>query len=148
MPRRKDRLTAQQRSANMRAIRAFGTAPEKQVETWLRQLRVSYRKHDHHLPGRPDFVFPRRRKVVLVHGDFWHGWQFPRWASRLSNAYWKPKIERNRRYDRRNRRLLREAGWSVLIIWEHQIRENPDAVVSRLRLFLETDEVSKSTCSR
>ena len=139
MPSLKDRLTPERRSANMRAIRAFGSGPEQVVETWIRRLRLGYEKHDHRLPGRPDFVFPRRRKIIMVHGDFWHGWQFPRWKDRLSKAYWKPKIERNRRYDRRNRRRLRRAGWRVLVIWEHQIRANPDATFSKVRSFLETD---------
>lgn len=133
---RKDRLTAEQRSDNMRAIKAFGTKPERVVELWIRRLRIHHRKHDHNLPGRPDFVFDRYRKIVLVHGDFWHGWRFPVWEKRLPKKYWRAKIERNRRNDYRNRRHLRRLGWRVLILWEHQIRNAPVATFERLRAFL------------
>lgn len=137
--RRRDRLTKEQRSANMRAIRAFGTKPELIVENWIRRLRISFERHDHSLPGRPDFVFPRRRKVVLVHGDFWHGWRFPLWAKRLEQRYWRAKIERNRRYDRLNRRALRRRGWRVLVIWEHQIRKKPYETCLKLKDFLRAE---------
>ena len=133
---RKDRLTVEQRSLNMRAIRAFGTKPECVVETWIRKLRIDHRKHDHDLPGRPDFVLPRLRKIVLVHGDFWHGWRLPAWRKRLPKDYWREKIERNRKIDIRNRRQLRRLGWKVLILWEHQIRKAPDDTFARLRTFL------------
>lgn len=133
---RKDRLTAEQRSENMRAIKAFGTKPERVVELWFRKLRLRYRKHDHNLPGRPDFVFGRLRKIVLVHGDFWHGWRFPFWKARLPKGYWRAKIERNRTNDLQNRRRLRKLGWEVLVIWEHQIRNAPGTTFGRLGAFL------------
>jgi len=133
---RKDRLTVKQRSENMRAIKAFGTKPECIVELWIRKLRFHHRKHDHKLPGRPDFIFPRRMKIVLVHGDFWHGWRFPAWKERLPKAYWRAKIERNRKNDIRNRRNLRRQGWKVLILWEHQICKAPGAAFEKLRAFL------------
>jgi DNA mismatch endonuclease (patch repair protein) len=133
---RKDRLSVEQRSENMRAIKAFGTKPERVVELWIRKLGLHHRKHDHNLPGRPDFVFGRLRKIVLVHGDFWHGWRFPAWEDRLPKEYWRSKIERNRRNDLRNRRRLRKLGWQVLILWEHQVRKAPDIAFERLRRFL------------
>jgi DNA mismatch endonuclease (patch repair protein) len=136
VPARKDRLTVEQRSENMRAIRAFGTKPERLVEFWIQRLKVHHKKHDHRLPGRPDFVFPRHRKIVLVHGDFWHGWRFPAWKNRMPKKYWRAKIERNRKNDLRNRRYLRRLGWEVLILWEHQIRKDPGATLERLCAFL------------
>jgi DNA mismatch endonuclease (patch repair protein) len=120
----------------MRAIKAFGTKPEHVVEQWIRKLKISCTMHDHKLPGRPDFVFRRRNKVVLVHGDFWHGWRYPSWKGRLPKTYWRDKIERNRRNDVLNRRRLRRLGWSVLILWEHQIRRAPEAAFEKLQAFL------------
>lgn len=133
---RKDRLTVAQRRENMRAIKAFGTKPERVAELWFQKLRLRYKKHDHDLPGRPDFVFGRRRKIILVHGDFWHGWRFPAWKMRLPKVYWRAKIERNRTNDRRILHHLRKLGWEVLVIWEHQIRDAPGATFERLRAFL------------
>lgn len=133
----RDRLSVGQRSANMRAIRAFGTGPERTVYEWIQKLGHKPEQHVHSLPGRPDFVFRKLRRIVFVYGDFWHGWRFPAWEHRLSEAYWRPKIRRNRDRDRRNRRRLRAQAWSILIIWEHQLRRDPAAVVASLRRFLD-----------
>lgn len=134
---RKDRLSPKQRSANMRAIRAFGTGPERIVQTWINQLGHSPEQHVHAIPGRPDFVFAEASRIVLVYGDFWHGWRFPAWKGRLPRVYWQEKIERNRRRDRANRRKLRRLGWKILVIWEHQIRRDPEATIAVLRRFLD-----------
>jgi DNA mismatch endonuclease (patch repair protein) len=144
----KDPLSAAQRSANMRAIRAFGTKPEKIVAVWIRRLRVRFSEHVHTLPGRPDFVFPKRRKIVFVYGDFWHGWRFPAWRNRLPKGYWRSKIERNRKRDRRTRRRLRSGGWQLLVLWEHQILSEPTRAVARLRTFLTSAPASSFTNSR
>lgn len=140
---RKDRLTRERRSANMRAIKAFGTKPELIVKAWLREVDKSWDEHVHGLQGRPDFVFRETKQIVFVYGDFWHGWRFPAWRNRLSKTYWQPKIDRNRRRDIRNRRALRRAGWNILILWEHQILREPEVAVDRLRRFLEGGTVSR-----
>lgn len=145
---RKDRLTVEQRSENMRAIKAFGTKPEQVIELWIQKLRIHHRKHDHSLPGRPDFVFPRRKRIILVHGDFWHGWRFSAWRDRLPKEYWRAKIERNKTNDLRNRRLLRKLGWRVLVLWEHQIRKAPAATFERLRTFLCCNNSAEDVDSR
>jgi DNA mismatch endonuclease (patch repair protein) len=83
------------------------------------------------LPGRPDFVFRDRRVVVFVDGDFWHGWRFPVWRDKLSEA-WEAKIEANRRRDARNFRRLRRQGWKVVRIWEHQLDADPQVCLQRV----------------
>jgi DNA mismatch endonuclease (patch repair protein) len=83
------------------------------------------------LPGRPDFVFVRARVAVFVDGDFWHGWRFPLWEHKLS-PFWKKKIGDNRVRDLRNFRKLRTAGWVVLRIWEHEIKDDPARCVDRI----------------
>jgi DNA mismatch endonuclease (patch repair protein) len=131
----RDRHTPRQRSENMRDIKAFGTRPERIVHGWIREIGRPALTHVHSLPGRPDFVFPDIRKVVLVYGDFWHGWRFPSWRGRLPPGYWRAKIEGNRARDARNRRRLRRLGWEVLVIWEHQLVD-ADAAIACLRSFL------------
>jgi DNA mismatch endonuclease (patch repair protein) len=87
------------------------------------------------LPGRPDLVFQTEKLAVFVDGDFWHGYRFPAWRSRLS-PYWKAKIERNRARDRRNFATLRRRGWHVLRIWEHAISNDLAACANRIEAAL------------
>jgi DNA mismatch endonuclease (patch repair protein) len=108
--------------------RAHNTRPELLLrkEIWRRGLR--YRLHAKDLPGKPDLVFRRARVVVFCDGDFWHG---RRWEARReklargANApYWTAKIAANLARDRRNTRLLRAGGWTVIRLWETDIVRN------------------------
>jgi DNA mismatch endonuclease (patch repair protein) len=118
-----DRLTPEQRSYCMSRIRAFNTTVELALRTRLWRAGIRYRLHDHKLPGRPDLVFRREALIVFIDGDFWHGYRFPQWKTRLG-PYWQAKIERNRRRDRRNHQRLRRLGWDVMRIWEHELRRD------------------------
>lgn len=115
----------------MARIRGKNTGPERAVAAILTALGVSAECHPRDLPGRPDFVIRERRIAIFVDGDFWHGWRFPAWRLKLSEA-WEKKIEANRRRDSRNHARLRRAGWTVLRIWEHQVTDDPDRVVARI----------------
>lgn len=126
-----DKLTVAQRSFCMSRIRGFDTNVEVLFRRALNRHRVRYIANDMTLPGRPDLVFARARVIVFIDGDFWHGYQFPRWKARLG-PYWQAKIERNRRRDVRNHRKLRRAGWTVIRIWEHDIKKDLDACVTRV----------------
>jgi DNA mismatch endonuclease (patch repair protein) len=97
-----------------------------------------YRLHDHKLPGRPDLIFPRFMKIILVHGCFWHSRDGCKIAHTpgTRQGYWIPKLERNKRRDIENRQKLEELGWTALVIWECETR-NPNRLRSRLRKFLE-----------
>ena len=107
------------RSANMRAIRSKDMQPELKVRSIVHRLGYRFRLHRKDLPGKPDLVFPSRRKVIFVHGCFWHSH-----GSKVSHTpksnfdYWGPKLERNVSRDRRNIEALRAAGWRALVIWE------------------------------
>lgn len=126
------------RRRNMQANRGKHTKPELAVRRMLHALGYRYRLHRRDLPGRPDVVFPSRRKIVEVRGCFWHGHgcfplgQMPR--SRTD--YWGPKIVGNKERDARNLAALRSAGWDVLEIWECKIRAAPDNVRRDLVEFL------------
>jgi DNA mismatch endonuclease, patch repair protein len=115
----------------MSRIRGRDTSPELCLRNLLHRAGLRYRTHSVALPGRPDVVFVSARVAVFVHGDFWHGWHFSQWRAKLG-AYWQAKIERNRARDRRNVRSLRQAGWVVLTIWEHQLERNPATCAERV----------------
>jgi DNA mismatch endonuclease, patch repair protein len=121
----------------MSRIRGFDTSLERLVEVELRKRGLPrFQKNVLTLPGRPDFVFRRHRLVVFVDGDFWHGFQFPSWQGRLS-PYWQQKIARNRARDRRNFARLRRAGWTVIRIWEHQLKRDLSTCIDRIALCLD-----------
>ena len=83
------------------------------------------------LPGTPDVVFPRQRVAVFVDGDFWHGYRLPAWEQGLK-PYWREKIRRNRRRDRRNVARLRKLGWTVIRVWEHDVQRDLAGVAARI----------------
>lgn len=132
-----DRVEPDVRRANMRAILSKGMKPEMAVRRLVHSMGYRYRLHRHDLPGRPDMVFPGRRKVIFVHGCFWHQHVNCKRAHRpRSNlAYWGPKLRRNRERDATNRTRLAGLGWQVHVIWECEVQRS-DALVQRLREFL------------
>lgn len=132
-----DNLSAEQRSKNMRRIRSEDTAPEIALRGLIHGLGYRFRLHRRDLPGRPDLVFPARKKIIFVHGCFWHQHSSCREgrvpASRLE--YWAPKLKRNQERDAENQSELREQGWTLLVIWECELR-NQRTLSKRLRKFL------------
>jgi DNA mismatch endonuclease (patch repair protein) len=128
-----DNLTPEQRSFTMSRIRGQDTGPELTIRRIVHSRGLRFRKHGKDLPGRPDLVFATARVAVFVDGDFWHGWQFPRWRNKMS-SYWKKKIDGNRRRDRNNFRRLRAGGWLVIRIWEHEVKNDPESCADRIEL--------------
>lgn len=96
-----------------------------------------YRLHRHDLPGKPDLTFPRLRKIIFVHGCFWHGHDCKRGDRHpKENAdYWANKIKRNQERDAAAQTALHSMGWDVLVVWECQLK-NREAITEKLRLFL------------
>lgn len=125
-------MSPEKRSAVMARIRGRDTKPELAVAGLLDCMGLDYESHARDLPGRPDFVLREQRVVVLVDGDFWHGWRFAKWRLKLSEK-WEQKIAGNIRRDARNRRLLRQAGWTVVRLWEHQVTSCPRRCRTRIR---------------
>jgi DNA mismatch endonuclease (patch repair protein) len=131
-----DKLTPERRSANMARIRAKDTKPEMIVRRMVHALGARYRLHRKELPGKPDLVFGPRRKVIFVHGCFWH--QHSCRAGRIPSSrrdYWEPKLKRNSERDAEACAALEAAGWQVLVIWECSIKDK-EALEQRLRGFL------------
>jgi DNA mismatch endonuclease (patch repair protein) len=133
-----DTLTPNQRRRCMAAVRGRDTKPELIVRSLAHRMGYRFRLHRKDLPGKPDLVFPRHRKVIFVHGCFWHQHPGCRFATRPATRreFWAEKLEGNRQRDRRVQRELRRQGWEVLILWECQTR-NPQILERRLRRFLD-----------
>lgn len=121
-----DHLTAAERSRHMRLIRKRDTKPEIRVRRLLHSLGYRFRLHRRDLPGTPDIVLPRLKKVIWVHGCFWHqhrGCALARLPkSRLD--YWLPKLRRNAERDEENQARLAAAGWEALVVWECETRQD------------------------
>ncbi len=132
-----DILTRQERSANMAKIGSRDTAPEIAVRRALHRLGFRFRLHRRDLPGRPDIVLPKHRVAVLVHGCFWHRHQDCRFAYRPKSRveFWERKFEKNLERDRRVTLQLRDAGWTVCVVWECETHD-PVGVDARLRRML------------
>jgi DNA mismatch endonuclease, patch repair protein len=131
-----DTRSSSQRSRIMQAVRSSDTTPERLVRKLLFRLRYRFRLHAKQLPGTPDIVFPARRKVIFVHGCFWHahGCRYGRMPkSRLD--FWTPKLAGNAQRDRRNLQALRRAGWRTLIVWQCELRDI-SRVQAKLKRFL------------
>lgn len=129
------------RSEIMRRVRSKDTRPEMVVRSAAHRLGYRFRLHRRDLPGTPDLVFPRLRKVIFVHGCFWHGHMgCSRATLPKSNAEaWKKKIEGNCQRDRRAIEALRCDGWDVLVVWQCSVR-NSEGLEQLLREFLTEGE--------
>lgn len=121
----------------MRAVRSRDTKPEMVIRRLLQRLGYRYRLHRKDLPGTPDIVFGPRRKVIFVHGCFWHGHSCPRGARLPATNvdYWRRKIDGNVKRHAMQTEQLRAAGWKTLVIWECQLAPE-QSLLERLRTFL------------
>jgi DNA mismatch endonuclease (patch repair protein) len=120
-----DTISVQRRSENMRAIRSKNTKPEMVIRRLVYSMGYRYRLHRKDLPGKPDLVFVGLRKVLFLHGCFWHGHDCKRGAHipKTNSEYWERKIGRNKVRDAEHETALQAQGWSVLVIWECQTKD-------------------------
>lgn len=123
-----DKLNPQERSRNMSQIRSKGMKPEMIVRQLVYSMGYRYRFYRNDLPGKPDLVFSGRKKVILVHGCFWHQHDNPDCSiariPKSNKSYWLPKLENNKARDSRNKEIFDTMGWQLLEIWECQTRTN------------------------
>jgi DNA mismatch endonuclease Vsr len=123
----------------MRLVRSRDTKPELTVRSLLHQLGFRFRLHRKDLPGAPDIVLPRHRKIVFVNGCFWHCHSGCRRATRpaTNREWWAERLGGNVRRDQQNLRRLRRRGWKVLVVWECELTQ-PDRLRRTLLRFLQT----------
>lgn len=128
-----DNLTPEQRRRTMASVKSKDTTPEMKVRRLVHSLGYRYRLHRKDLPGNPDLVFTKYRKVIFVHGCFWHGHSGCKASKRpASNTdYWNRKLDGNIQRDKVNLAELKRIGWKTLVIWECQVKD-----VSQLRELL------------
>lgn len=133
-----DTITPAERFALMSRIRSKDTQPELAVRSLLHRLGYRFRVHRKDLPGRPDIVLPRHRKIILVQCCFWRGHTCRLASKPKSNeGYWSAKIEANRAFDARNLDALVRQRWSVLELWECEVRRF-EGLEEQLRAFLQS----------
>lgn len=114
-----DTRTPEQRRRIMQAVKQKDTAPELLVRSALYRDGYRYRLHAKDLPGRPDIVFPGRKKVLFIHGCFWHSHGCSKGKAPKSHLdYWAPKLRQNVERDAKVMRELQDRGWKVLIVWQ------------------------------
>lgn len=121
-------------SRSMKGNRGRDTSPEVFLRRLLRGAGFpGYRLHWGKVPGRPDIAFPGRRVAIFVNGCYWH--RCPNCHPSLpksNTAFWERKFELNQERDRRKTRELEALGWSVVTVWECELKRAPDIVVQRL----------------
>lgn len=132
-----DELDAEGRSALMATIRKTNTKPELIVRKLVHRMGYRFRLHRRALPGTPDLVFPSRKKVIFVHGCFWHRHNCKAGRKQPSKNldYWLPKLRRNVERDTRNLEALKGSGWEALVVWECELDE-PEKLVATIEAFL------------
>ena len=120
-----DVLTPVQRHRNMAAIHSFSTKPELKLRRALWHQGFRYRINDKNLPGRPDLVLPKFRTAIFVHGCFWHGHKDCKYYTvpKTNIEFWRAKIARNQERDQEVWRKLEAKGWSVIIVWECELKK-------------------------
>jgi DNA mismatch endonuclease (patch repair protein) len=122
------------RSRMMAGIKSKNTKPEMTVRKYLHAKGFRYRLHDPGLPGSPDIILPKYRVSIFVHGCFWHRHAGCKFSTTPANnaERWKLKFEANVERDSRKESSLRMAGWRVLIVWECELRKDPQARLQAL----------------
>jgi len=132
-----DSLTKAERSERMALIRNADTKPEMIVRRIVHGMGYRYRLHAKDLPGKPDLVFRSRKRVIFVHGCFWHQHGCRQYRQPRSNkSFWETKLARNKVRDAEIRRKLHSLGWREMVIWECQLK-NETILRNRIKHFLD-----------
>ena len=136
-----DRMTSVQRGALMSRIKSEGTGPEFAVRRLVHGLGYRYVANDRRLPGSPDLAFISRRRVILVHGCFWHAHDCGRGFRPVQNAaFWEAKLLRNVTRDHKVVDELAHLGWGCLVVYECELKPHLiDEIAWRIIAFLEDD---------
>ena len=135
-----DVFTKEKRREIMASVKSRDTKPEKIVRSLVHRMGFRFSLHRKDLPGKPDIVLPRHKKVIFVHGCYWHGHANCRKATipASNTAFWAEKIAKNKLRDAKAKRQLRRTDWRVLIVWECEIVRS-EKLLRKLNKFLEPE---------
>lgn len=130
-----DKVSSETRSRIMASIRSKGNkSTEKRMRAYLVNAGIKgWRLNPRGIPGKPDFVFDNERLAIFIDGCFWHGCPRCFRPPKSSTNYWETKIDYNRARDNRKTRQLQESGWRVLRFWEHELKEEPNKIISQIK---------------
>lgn len=119
-----DIYSKKKRSAIMKSVRTKNTKPELILRKSLHRLGYRYRLHDRKLPCRPDIVLKKYSTVIFVNGCFWHGHKSCKASvlPKTNTKFWERKILKNKERDRRCEDQLRKQGWTVIVVWECELK--------------------------
>jgi len=127
-----DNLTKEQRRKNMQNIRSTGTTPERLIMKELRKRKIYFAKNVASIIGKPDIVFRRKKIVIFVDSDFWHGHPKRLIMPKTNVEYWENKIFRNKKRDKVVSNFLKKEGWKVIRFWEFDIKKNPQKCINKI----------------
>ena len=133
-----DKLSKTKRSWNMSRIPSKNTKPELFVRKLLFKNGYRYRLNDKKLPGKPDIVFKNKKKVIFVHGCFWHRHQNCKYSTnpKTNISFWKKKFLQNKKRDELIYSKLDEIGWSYFVVWECKIKDKKNNLIEELNNYL------------
>ena len=138
--KRSDPLSPRQRSERMSRIRNSDTKPEMAIRRIVHGMGYRYRLHVRDLPGKPDLVFRRKKKVIFVHGCFWHQHGCNHYRMPKSKRdFWLPKLRKNTERDKKVSDLLTAQGWNILVVWECQLKDK-DYLKQSIKEFLKDEK--------
>ena len=131
--------TSSERSKLMSKIGSSDTEPEQKLRKFLWNLGIRFRKNVKILPGTPDIVISKYKLIIFVDGDFWHGynWEQKKMKIKSNRKFWIPKIERNIQRDLINNQKLKEAGWTVMRFWDHELKKEFGVCITQILNYLD-----------
>lgn len=137
-----DNLTKEQRRKTMQSIRSKGTVPERLIMRELQKRNIYFAPYVDSIIGKPDIVFRRKKVVVFIDSDFWHGHPKRCIMPKTNVDYWTFKIARNRKRDREVSRILKQNGWSVIRLWAFDVKKHFDSSIQKIILKLKASKRS------
>ena len=126
-----DIMSPEERSKRMSLIRSKWTNPEKKVHNYLKGMRIRHQMHPK-MSGNPDVLLKDKRVVIFIHGCFWHKCPSCYRAPASRRAYWKNKVEKNAKRDRKHTMILRKEGWKTVRVWEHELQNDMSDVARKI----------------
>lgn len=132
-----DNLTKEQRRKNMQHIRSNDTVPERKIMRELKRKKIYFAEHVKGIIGKPDIVFRRKKVVIFIDSDFWHGHPKRFIMPATNYEYWSNKIARNKQRDKQVTNVLQSKGWKVIRLWEYDIKHRFEKSMNTILVAIE-----------